>query len=135
MKGNVTAKTDLIQRILVLLVREMFCVFFFRTKTESCMNEKNIQTDSIMPNEKIKRQNQQFIVLMHALILLVTVPRNGAWGEWSSWTVCDKGCGTGKRKRHRFCDNPFPLHGGKDCPGHRQETEDCNTENCPGMFN
>ncbi|XP_074614387.1 uncharacterized protein LOC141874129 [Acropora palmata] len=61
----------------------------------------------------------------------VTVPRNGAWGEWSSWTVCDKGCGTGKRKRHRFCDNPFPLHGGKDCPGHRQETEDCNTENCP----
>ena len=30
MKGNVTAKTDLIQRILVLLVREMF--FFFPDK-------------------------------------------------------------------------------------------------------
>ena len=46
MKGNVTAKTDLIQRILVLLVREMFFCFFFLTKkfarnliiTESCMN-------------------------------------------------------------------------------------------------
>ena len=44
MKGNVTAKTDLIQRILVLLVRDMF--LFFLTKkfttnliiTESCMN-------------------------------------------------------------------------------------------------
>ena len=76
-----------------------------------------------------------FLLLMHVLILLVTVPRDGAWGEWSSWTVCDKGCGSGKRKRHRFCDNPFPLHGGKDCPGHRQETEDCNTENCPSMLN
>ncbi|XP_073247149.1 uncharacterized protein [Porites lutea] len=59
------------------------------------------------------------------------VPRNGAWGEWSSWTVCDKGCDGGKRKRHRFCDNPFPLHGGDDCPGDRHEREDCNTESCP----
>lgn len=61
----------------------------------------------------------------------VLVPRDGAWGEWSSWTVCDKGCNGGKRKRHRFCDNPFPLHGGADCPGNRHETEDCNVESCP----
>lgn len=61
----------------------------------------------------------------------VIVPRDGAWAEWSSWTICDKGCSGGKRKRHRFCDNPFPMHGGKYCPGDRHETEECNTENCP----
>jgi len=59
------------------------------------------------------------------------VTRDGAWGNWSSWTVCDKGCDGGKRKRHRFCNNPFPQHGGADCPGVRQQTEDCNTEDCP----
>ncbi|KAL9951076.1 hypothetical protein ACROYT_G043672 [Oculina patagonica] len=59
------------------------------------------------------------------------VPRDGGWGEWSSWTVCDKGCDGGKKKRHRFCDNPFPLHGGAECPGDRHGTEDCNTESCP----
>ncbi|XP_022804380.1 zinc metalloproteinase-disintegrin-like kaouthiagin-like [Stylophora pistillata] len=62
------------------------------------------------------------------------IPRDGAWGDWSSWTVCDKGCGGGKRRRHRFCNNPFPLHGGADCPGERHETEDCNTESCPEVI-
>ena len=62
------------------------------------------------------------------------VPRNGAWGDWSSWTVCDKLCDGGKRKRHRFCDNPFPLHGGADCSEKRHETEDCNTQSCPSEF-
>ncbi|RMX44841.1 hypothetical protein pdam_00009262 [Pocillopora damicornis] len=59
------------------------------------------------------------------------IPRDGAWGDWSSWTECDKGCDGGKRRRHRFCNNPFPLHGGADCPGERHEKEGCNTESCP----
>ena len=70
----------------------------------------------------------------HILILpptIALVQRDGGWGTWSMWTTCDKGCDGGKRKRHRFCDNPFPLHGGDDCPGDRYETEDCNTESCP----
>ena len=67
MKGNVTAKTDLIQRILVLLVREMF---FFSDK-EICQESdhhrelhelKYILTESIVPRGK-KRQNQQFVVI------------------------------------------------------------------------
>ncbi|XP_066014989.1 uncharacterized protein [Pocillopora verrucosa] len=62
------------------------------------------------------------------------VPRDGAWGDWSSWTVCDKGCDGGKRKRHRFCDNPFPLHGGANCSEQRHETEDCNTQSCPKVI-
>ncbi|RMX54469.1 hypothetical protein pdam_00013189 [Pocillopora damicornis] len=62
------------------------------------------------------------------------VPRDGAWGDWSSWTVCDKLCDGGKRKRHRFCDNPFPLHGGADCSEKRHETEDCNTQSCPKVI-
>ncbi|KAJ7351655.1 hypothetical protein OS493_036205 [Desmophyllum pertusum] len=59
------------------------------------------------------------------------VARDGGWGEWSSWTICDKGCDGGKKTRYRFCNNPFPLHGGADCPGDRHETEDCHTESCP----
>ncbi|KAJ7386460.1 metalloendopeptidase [Desmophyllum pertusum] len=59
------------------------------------------------------------------------VARDGGWGKWSSWTICDKGCDGGKKTRYRFCDNPFPLHGGADCPGDRHETEDCHTESCP----
>lgn len=59
------------------------------------------------------------------------IPRDGAWGDWSSWTECDKGCDGGKRRRHRFCNNPFPLYGGADCPGERHEKEGCNTESCP----
>ena len=62
------------------------------------------------------------------------MPRDGAWGDWSSWTVCDKGCDGGKRKRHRFCDNPFPLHGGANCSEQQHETEDCNTQSCPSEF-
>lgn len=66
------------------------------------------------------------------LLILALVPRDGGWGKWSSWTVCDKGCDGGKRMRHRFCNNPFPQHGGAECPGLRHQTEDCNTEDCPG---
>ncbi|XP_027057790.1 uncharacterized protein LOC113684595, partial [Pocillopora damicornis] len=61
-------------------------------------------------------------------------PRNGAWGRWSSWTKCDKGCDGGKRRRHRYCDNPLPLHGGADCAGQRLQTKDCNTQRCPRVI-
>ena len=58
--------------------------------------------------------------------------RNGNWGSWSPWTVCDRGCGGGKRSRHRFCDNPVPAHGGNGCQGDRNEVAKCNTQPCPG---
>ena len=72
MKGNVIAKTDLIQRILVLLVRETEKCFFSIFPDNGIYQEsdhhrelhelKYILTDSIVPREK-KWQNQQFVVI------------------------------------------------------------------------
>lgn len=72
------------------------------------------------------------ITTIAVLLFQALTPRKGGWSKWSDWTVCTKGCDGGKRQRHHFCDNPFPAHGGADCPGAREESEDCNTEACPG---
>ncbi|KAK3716434.1 hypothetical protein QZH41_016845, partial [Actinostola sp. cb2023] len=59
------------------------------------------------------------------------VARDGGYSKWSEWSICTAGCNVGKRSRHRLCNNPFPMHGGKDCQGDRQEKQDCNTDPCP----
>ena len=59
-------------------------------------------------------------------------PVDGIWSQWSSWSNCSKSCGTGSRMRSRSCTNPSPSHGGSNCSGSRNETEACNTQNCPG---
>ncbi|XP_057304821.1 uncharacterized protein LOC130641845 isoform X1 [Hydractinia symbiolongicarpus] len=56
---------------------------------------------------------------------------HGVWGDWSQWTVCNKGCSSGTRKRHRFCNQPIPKHNGNDCSGSRLQEENCNTDPCP----
>ncbi|KAK3698442.1 hypothetical protein QZH41_010011 [Actinostola sp. cb2023] len=62
---------------------------------------------------------------------IALVARDGGYSKWSEWSICTAGCNGGKRSRHRFCNNPFPKHGGKDCQGDRQEEQDCNTDPCP----
>ena len=42
-------------------------------------------------------------------------------------------CDSGTRSRSRACSNPIPLNGGDDCSGYTDESEDCNTNICPGM--
>ena len=65
--------------------------------------------------------------------ILVATPIDGQWGDWSEWgTECDKACGGGKLRRHRFCVNPSAKHGGKDCEGDKVEEKGCNEEPCPG---
>ena len=59
---------------------------------------------------------------------------DGDWSNWNKWTACSKTCGEGTQIRIRTCDDPKPLHGGKQCEGAAQEARVCNTRKCPGMF-
>ncbi|KAK3089127.1 hypothetical protein FSP39_001055 [Pinctada imbricata] len=56
-------------------------------------------------------------------------PVDGSWKPWSPWGECDVVCGGGIQGRWRECDDP--LHGGADCPGPANQTQACNTHNCP----
>uniref|UniRef100_A0A182Q292 Cell adhesion molecule n=1 Tax=Anopheles farauti TaxID=69004 RepID=A0A182Q292_9DIPT len=55
---------------------------------------------------------------------------DGGWSEWSSWSHCSKSCGTGKKTRKRFCNNPEPKAGGKACVGQNIEIERCSMKQC-----
>ena len=59
---------------------------------------------------------------------------HGNWGNWGAWTTCSESCGSGNRNRSRECDNPSPAPGGRDCEGPGNETEECNTNTCPGWL-
>ena len=59
---------------------------------------------------------------------------DGDWSNWNKWTTCSKTCGEGTQIRIRICDDPKPLHGGKQCEGAAQEARVCNTRKCPGIF-
>ncbi|KXJ14081.1 Hemicentin-1 [Exaiptasia diaphana] len=64
-------------------------------------------------------------------ILKAFAPQNGGFSSWSDWSKCTGVCNGGKQTRHRFCNNPFPMYGGKDCQGKLHEERDCNTKACP----
>ena len=42
------------------------------------------------------------------------IPINGAWSDWSSWSVCSDTC---DHTRDRACDDPPPKYSGLTCPG------------------
>ncbi|XP_052231834.1 SCO-spondin-like [Dreissena polymorpha] len=54
-------------------------------------------------------------------------PVDGQWGSWIAWPLCDAFC---SQTRTRLCDSPAPLPGGRDCPGHSGQTQDCETAKC-----
>ncbi|ESO88421.1 hypothetical protein LOTGIDRAFT_234507 [Lottia gigantea] len=52
------------------------------------------------------------------------LPIDGGWSSWSEWGQCSN-CGNGKRGRHRLCDQPTPLHGGRFCKGEAFQWKSC----------
>lgn len=63
----------------------------------------------------------------------VLIPVNGAWDEWSPWSLCSSTCGRGFRSRTRTCTPP--QFGGEPCVGPEKQTKFCNIAVCPGMDN
>ncbi|XP_022800516.1 uncharacterized protein LOC111338320 isoform X2 [Stylophora pistillata] len=59
-------------------------------------------------------------------------PVDGGYSMWSPWLPCDADCGGGIQERTRFCDNPHPQIGGRDCSilGSNKETRLCNLFPC-----
>ncbi|XP_053288756.1 adhesion G protein-coupled receptor B1 [Pleuronectes platessa] len=62
-------------------------------------------------------------------------PVNGAWDEWSPWSLCSSTCGRGYRSRTRSCAPP--QFGGNPCDGPEKQTKFCNIAVCPvdGLWN
>ncbi|XP_062505321.1 A disintegrin and metalloproteinase with thrombospondin motifs adt-1-like isoform X3 [Corticium candelabrum] len=58
-------------------------------------------------------------------------PVDGKFSSWSNWTFCSATCGGGVRRRVRYCDDPSPSFGGRNCTGPWLETGECNDEVCP----
>ncbi|KAL4218809.1 A disintegrin and metalloproteinase [Mactra antiquata] len=58
-------------------------------------------------------------------------PRNGGWSQWESqYGKCSRSCGGGVKVKRRFCNNPEPMYGGKECVGESLKAELCNLEGC-----
>jgi len=56
---------------------------------------------------------------------------DGMWGQWTDWSVCNAACNSGIKRRSRFCNSPFPAHGGSDCVGDGYEEKQCHADACP----
>ena len=56
---------------------------------------------------------------------------DGGWSDDDEWSKCTKRCGTGTQNRTRTCTNPEPQHGGANCTGDAEESQQCNTDPCP----
>lgn len=55
---------------------------------------------------------------------------DGAWDEWTPWSLCSSTCGRGYRDRTRICKQP--QNGGEPCRGPTRQTKFCNIAVCPG---
>ena len=68
--------------------------------------------------------------IINCLIVLSKV--DCTWTSWTAWDSCDVTCGGGTQSRSRVQDAPAE-NGGADClPADATETQDCNTNCCPG---
>ncbi|XP_075041617.1 properdin-like [Mixophyes fleayi] len=59
-------------------------------------------------------------------------PVDGGWGAWQHESECSVTCGVGQVREKRFCNNPAPRHGGRNCAGPLTQHIICNTKlPCP----
>ncbi|KAH3881664.1 hypothetical protein DPMN_005591 [Dreissena polymorpha] len=56
---------------------------------------------------------------------------DGHWSNWTSWTMCTLTCGGGQQYRERQCTYPDHTLHGQYCPGPKNQTQECNSRNCP----
>ncbi|EDO28481.1 predicted protein, partial [Nematostella vectensis] len=57
---------------------------------------------------------------------------DGGFTEWTAFSKCPNSCGrTALRSRERYCTNPAPANGGKNCEGPRFQLKLCKLKDCP----
>ncbi|XP_027005082.2 SCO-spondin isoform X2 [Tachysurus fulvidraco] len=61
---------------------------------------------------------------------------DGGWSQWGPWSECSSPCGGGVKLRTRYCNNPAPQGGGRECGGSADQQKECNGHSCtdPGMW-
>ena len=56
---------------------------------------------------------------------------NGGWCPWTEWSVFDKTCGKdAARYRRRYCTEPTPENGGRNCDGAATDVRVADLESC-----
>ncbi|KAL7080540.1 hypothetical protein ACQ4LE_000017 [Meloidogyne hapla] len=60
-------------------------------------------------------------------------PVDGHWSEWSDWSQCSNPCINGQRSRARYCSNPRPKNGGRNCSGSDFELQACSEPTICGL--
>lgn len=70
---------------------------------------------------------------MFLLILIYTFSFkvDGGFNDWTQWADCSVTCGQGKKQRYRYCNNPVPAYGGRQCYGDTILEDNCMVRNCP----
>ena len=58
-------------------------------------------------------------------LVVTNCTQHGQWTKWSEYSGCSQTCGIGLKRRHRFCGNPEPLHGGRVCIGRDVDEQYC----------
>lgn len=61
--------------------------------------------------------------------IVLFLPVDGVWNEWSSWSSCSVSCSNGTMQRTRECNGP--SYGGSECQGEWLQMRDCFLRECP----
>ena len=61
-------------------------------------------------------------------VTISLLPTDCLWSEWSDWTACPAGCGSGFRTRSRKV--AIPARNGGSCKGESEEKYACTTTDC-----
>ncbi|XP_052809571.1 A disintegrin and metalloproteinase with thrombospondin motifs 18-like [Mya arenaria] len=60
-----------------------------------------------------------------------TAPVHGGWSKWDeTFTSCTATCGGGVKFKYRYCYNPVPQYGGRECSGPKFIAKLCNVVPC-----
>ena len=78
---------------------------------------------------------QYFKIIAKLLLnIFVKLLVDGGFTDWSEFGACSVSCGGGTQKSTRSWTNPAPAHGGKECEGETERTQECGKDPCPGKF-
>eukprot|EP00118_Oscarella_pearsei_P015639 m.142125 g.142125 ORF g.142125 m.142125 type:complete len:476 (+) comp38356_c0_seq3:932-2359(+) len=95
--------------------------------TKTCGGGSEVKIRTCYPRSGKCQGNQHTLVKCNKQ----SCPTHGQWSKYSEWSWCDRSCGGGYRVRTRFCNNPRPSNGGRQCLGLAVENSTCSVYPCP----